>query len=95
MGYDGTKPVAGIGKHWERANASHPPPGRAYLMGWWEGHDWIQKPTPLVTPPLPGPHGAADEEDYGTTTLCVWDQDPTSSGFVVGVGPSTSGAVAA
>ena len=63
-GWDGQQRVANAGKHW----IAGAPPGRAYLMGWWDGTGWIQSGLSALTPGSPGPHDS-QHHDYGTTTI--------------------------
>lgn len=65
--WDGRCPVANAGKHW----IAGAPPGRAYLMGWWEGGAFIQNGTTAGQ----GPHND-QHHDYGTTTMLVRDDAP-------------------
>jgi hypothetical protein len=62
--WDGVQRVSGAGKHWTAA----PPPGRSFLMGWWNGTKWIQDGTSELVPGSQGPHDAY-HHDYATTTI--------------------------
>ena len=63
LGWQSGRALAGWGKHW----IDGAPPGRAYLMGWWDGRRWIQAPSPIGSQ---GPHDRG-HHDYGTTVLVV------------------------
>lgn len=79
-GWDGSRGVVGVGKNWTRIDKNWPAAGRAYLMGWWDGHRWIQ---PRPSPGSVGPHGRDEEHDYGTTSIAVWTVDPMTIPAVV------------
>ncbi len=90
--WNGRALITNMGKLWIAAGPNDTPvaPGRARLMGWWDGTRWMQQGIGVAPAGVDLNHDDG-HHDYATLLYAVSETDPTGRGETTGPGGEAAG----